>query len=310
MQVANGRMRKSAAPVPEVAAPRIQGSVVAPAVATNTTAQLPKPAPAPSTTNGAGSTSTASQQIIALSTRPTAPTGVLNVPEGSRRGTFASGPNGRADATGAPATTVDKTGASNSTSAAAGIHVSGGDSAPHSGVVASGTPSGSELKDRMMAMAKAPTIPPPRVEPDAKLDSDPTARAVFGEKRYYKLTVNMPNLTSASGSWVIRFAELHPRADQTQIALAAPVAVSKSDPAYPPDLMRDKVEGTVILYAVIRADGSITDVKVLNSVNERLDESAIAALHRWRFHPGSKENQAVDVEAVVQVPFKVKKLRF
>jgi protein TonB len=74
--------------------------------------------------------------------------------------------------------------------------------------------------------------------------------------------------------------------------------------------MNDKVEGTVILYAIIRADGSITDVKVLNSVNERLDESAIAALHRWRFHPGSKENQDVDVEAVVQVPFKVKKISF
>jgi TonB family protein len=314
VQVANGRMRKNTAAVPEVAAPRIQGSVAAPTLATNAAAQLPKPAaPAmPSTTNGAGSTPSASQQIIALSTRPTAPNGVLNVPEGSRRGTFEAGPNGRADATGAPATTVDKAGAtSGATSSGAGIHVGPGDAAPRSGVVASGSATvGSELKDRMIAMAKAPTIPPTRVEPEAKSDNDPTAKAVFGEKRFYKLTVNMPNLTSASGSWVIRFAELHPRPDQSQIALAAPVAVSKSDPAYPPDLMKDKVEGTVILYAIIRADGSITDVKVLNSVNVRLDESAIAALHRWRFHPGSKENQAVDVEAVVQVPFKVKKLAF
>jgi protein TonB len=313
IQVANGRVRKSATPVPDVAAPHIQGSVAAPTVATNVATQLPKPAaPAqPSTTNGAGNTLNSSQQIIALSTRPIPPSGVLNVPEGSRRGTFAAGPNGRADATGAPATTVEKTGATSSSMApAAGIHVSAGDAAPHSGVVAAGTPAGSDLKSRMIAMAKAPTIPPARVEPEAKADNDPTAKAVFGEKRFYKLTVNMPNLTSASGSWVIRFAELHPRADQSQIALAAPVALSKSDPAYPPDLMNDKVEGTVILYAIIRADGSITDVKVLNSVNERLDESAIAALHRWRFHPGSKENQAVDVEAVVQVPFKVKKISF
>jgi TonB family protein len=316
IQVANGRVRKNVTPVLDIAAPHIQGSVPAPNVATNAATQLPKPAaPAqPSTTNGAGNTPNSSQQIIALSTRPIPPSGVLNVPEGSRRGTFAAGPNGRADATGAPATTVDKTGGtSGSTTLAAGIHVGAGDAAPHSGVVVAGTPtapSGSDLKSRMIAMAKAPTIPPARVEPEAKADNDPTARAVFGEKRFYKLTVNMPNLTSASGSWVIRFAELHPRADQSQIALAAPVALSKSDPAYPPDLMRDKVEGTVILYAIIRADGSITDVKILNSVNERLDESAIAALHRWRFHPGSKENQAVDVEAVVQVPFKVKKLAF
>ena len=109
-------------------------------------------------------------------------------------------------------------------------------------------------------MAAAPTAPPVRVQPEAKPDNDPTAKAVFGEKRFYKLTVNMPNLTSASGSWVIRFAELHPRADQSQIALAAPTALSKSDPAYPSDLMKDRVEGTVILYAVIRAEGSITDM--------------------------------------------------
>ena len=316
IQVANGRLRKSAAPGPDVAAPRIQGSVPAPTVATNGAAQLPKPAaPATtSTTNGAGKTPSSSQQIIALSTNPTAPNGALNVPDGSRRGTFAAGPNGRPDASGAPATSIEKSGAAgNSTGTPSGIHVSGGDAAPHSGVVASGTPSnqpGSDLKNRMLAMAAAPTIPPARVQPEAKPDNDPTAKAVFGEKRYYKLTVSMPNLTSAAGSWVIRFAELHPRADQSQVALAAPVALSKADPAYPPDLMRDKVEGTVILYAIIRADGSITDVKVLTSVNERLDESAIAALHRWRFHPGSKENQAVDVEAVVQVPFKVKKISF
>jgi TonB family protein len=162
----------------------------------------------------------------------------------------------------------------------------------------------------MLAMAAAPpTIPPQRVQPEApKPDNDATASAVFGNKRYYKLTVNMPNLTSASGSWVIRFAELHPQAAKAQIPLAAPVPLSKSDPAYPPELISDKVEGTVILYAIIRADGSITDIKIINSVNARLDYNAIAALHRWSFQPGSKDGQPVDVEAVVQVPFKVKRL--
>ena len=186
IQVANGRVRKNATPVQDVSAPHIQGSVAAPTVATNVASQLPKPAaPAqPSTTNGAGNTPTSSQQIIALSARPTPASGVLNVPDGSRRGTFAAGPNGRADATGAPATTVDKTGAtSGATSPSAGIHVGAGDSSPHSGIVASGTPpANSDLKNRMLAMAKAPSIPPPRVEPEAKADNDPTARAVFGEK--------------------------------------------------------------------------------------------------------------------------------
>jgi TonB family protein len=323
IQVTNGRVRKNASAGSEVAAPTVKGSVAAPTIATNGTSQLPKPAATPtaasnSATNGVGNTPTSSQQIIALSTQPAPPTGTLNIPNGTRRGTFAAGPDGRPGASGAPATTVEKSAAPETGGAPSGIHVTGtGDASPHSGVVAAGTPHDPSpadgLRNRMIAMASgSPSIPAPRVQPEAanKTDADPTAKAVFGDKRYYKLTVNMPNLTSASGSWVIRFAELNPQAGQAQIALAAPIALSKSDPGYPPDLMKDKVEGTVILYAIIRADGSITDVKVINSVNERLDASAVAALHRWRFQPGSKANLPVDVEAVVHVPFKVKKLAF
>jgi len=34
-------------------------------------------------------------------------------------------------------------------------------------------------------------------------------REVFGSKRVYTLQVNMPNLTSVSGSWILNFAELN-----------------------------------------------------------------------------------------------------
>ena len=61
--------------------------------------------------------------------------------------------------------------------------------------------------------------------------------------------MNMPNLTSATGSWIIRFAELKQTADKSR--LVAPEATYKVDPAYPPDVLRDHVEGTVTLYAVI-----------------------------------------------------------
>jgi len=319
LQVANGRVQRNLPAGPEVSAPALSGSVPAPNLASGPSSTLPAPAKAApsSDANGAGKTADAAQHILALSTQPAAAVGPLAIPNGSRRGTFAAGLEGHADATGAPASTPGKSApATNASGAPSGIHVgASGDTAPHTGIVAAGAPAvaAGNLRSRMLAMATAsPTIPPPRVQPEttAKPDNDATAKAVFGDKRYYKLTVNMPNLTSASGSWIIRFAELHPQAAKAQIALAAPMALSKSDPAYPPDLMNDKVEGTVILYAVIRADGSITDVKVLNSVNVRLDQSAMAALHKWRFQPGSKDNQPVDVEAVVQVPFRVKRLSY
>jgi TonB family protein len=117
----------------------------------------------------------------------------------------------------------------------------------------------------------------------------------------------MPNLNSSGGSWVIRFAELSNSRDKGD--LAAPVAVQKVDPAYPLELMRRNVQGTVTLYAIIRSDGSVGEVRVLQGVDDRLDAYARAALTHWRFQPATKNGNAVDLEAVVAIPFRVSRTR-
>ena len=134
--------------------------------------------------------------------------------------------------------------------------------------------------------------------------SAPTAeeREVFGDRRFYSMTLNMPNLNSAGGSWVIRFAELKDSAEPG--ALTAPEALRKVDPAYPLELMRTQVQGKVTLYAVIRSNGSVGNVRVLSSVDARLDEYARAALAHWVFRPATKAGNAIDLEAVVTIPFR------
>ena len=113
---------------------------------------------------------------------------------------------------------------------------------------------------------------------------------------------------SNSAPRTFRFAELN--ATHGGADLNAPEAISKVDPAYPQDLMHDRVEGTVILYAVIHADGSVGDVKVLEGFDDRLNENARKALEQWRFRPGTKDGVPVDIEAVVRVPFKVPRREF
>ena len=54
----------------------------------------------------------------------------------------------------------------------------------------------------------------------------------FGSKRWYTAYINMPNLTSGSGSWVLRFAELEndgaePAKDGE---ISSPGTVKKADP--------------------------------------------------------------------------------
>jgi TonB family protein len=133
-------------------------------------------------------------------------------------------------------------------------------------------------------------------------------RAVFGDRKFYSLTLNMPNLNSAGGSWVVHFAELkrdqpNRDADQPAADLSQPAATRKVDPAYPLQLMKENVAGTVILYALIRADGTVGNVRVLRGVDDRLDQFASAAVTQWQFHPATKNGAPVDVEATFQIPF-------
>ena len=262
-------------------------------------------------------------QIIALSLNPDV-RGPASLPSGNRSGEFHASPNGKADAPGTPNVTGTGTadqGGGHGTGAGVPAGIVVGTPPPGANASAvggsgggsghgNGKPAGNANSDatkRIFAEAMKPSLPayhqPPPTEPDPDL-IDPEKsieRRVFGSRRYYSLIMNMPNLTSATGSWIIRFAELKQSDDK--IPLTAPVATSKMDPAYPADALRDHVEGTVTLYAIIRPDGSVDGIKVLNSLDERLDQNAIRALSHWHFRPGTKNGEAVAVEAVVQIPF-------
>jgi TonB family protein len=115
----------------------------------------------------------------------------------------------------------------------------------------------------------------------------------------------MPNLNSSTGSWVIKFAEL--RGGQNDGELLEPVATEKPDPGYPLDLMRSNVHGVVTLYAVIHSDGRVSDIRVLDSPDDRLDSYAAKALAGWKFVPAERAGKPVALEALVMIPFHVRR---
>jgi TonB family protein len=249
--------------------------------------------------SGGGS---AGGRLIALGIHPVAPTGPVTVPGGNRRGTFAATPQGKPGASGSPDVTGAKLeangsgsrGARNSGSLPAGLHVGAADDAREMASLSSSasSPSGAAHSTR----AASP------VSDDKITDMD---RKVFGGKRVYGRTLNMPNLNSSTGSWVIKFAELD--GGRREGELLEPVATEKSDPGYPLELIRANVHGMVTLYAVIQADGKVGDIRVLNSPDERLDSYAAKALARWKFVPAERAGKPVALEAVVEIPFRVRR---
>ena len=256
-------------------------------------------------------------QIIALSVDPAAAP-PAELPQGNRRGTFEAGPQGKPGASGAPSASASSGNGGGSGQSAGiappGLHVGSGPTADTSAVAGNGTGNGNggsghgrtTVNPQLLASMTPPRVPalPPRSMTTETANPHATnlERKVFGDRKFYSLTLNMPNLNSAGGSWVIRFAEL--KQDGTKGEVSAPVAKHKVDPAYPNELMRRNVEGTVTLYAIIRSDGTVGSVKVLQSIDDQLDEYACAALSRWLFQPGTKNGNAVDLEAVVMIPFR------
>ena len=266
---------------------------------------------------GGGLAANGGGRIIALSIHPALLSAPVELPQGNRRGTFAATPEGKPGAVETPNLVADASSGSgiggsgnNTKGVPPGLYV--GSSSGHASSAAgrasgngTGTATQPSSDPRLLAEAASPRITSTARRPLSEI-SDGSAteieRKIFGDRRFYSMTLNMPNLNSAGGSWVIRFAELHDNHDRGD--LVAPLATQKVDPAYPLELMRHGVQGTVTLYAVIRSDGSVSEVRVLRGVDDRLDEYARTALSGWRFHPATKNGAAVDLEAVIMIPFK------
>jgi TonB family protein len=136
---------------------------------------------------------------------------------------------------------------------------------------------------------------------------------IFASKKIYKMQIDLPNLNSATGSWILNFTELQtnpgaPRVPSTD--LNGPTPIRKVDPKYPPTLINEHVEGEVVLYAVIRRDGSVDSVQLVHGLDEELDKNAMTALSQWKFRPATRQGEPVDLEAIVHIPFHARDDRY
>jgi protein TonB len=68
-----------------------------------------------------------------------------------------------------------------------------------------------------------------------------------------------------------------------------------------------KLQGSVRLSVVVRSDGTVGDVKVIESLDSRygLDARAIEAARAWRFKPGTREGRPVDVQVTLILEFRL-----
>lgn len=86
----------------------------------------------------------------------------------------------------------------------------------------------------------------------------------------------------------------------------APVIIDDVKPQYPRLALAARLEGVVILEALIGRDGNVRDVKVLRGMSMGLTEAAVAAVKQRRYKPGLLNGEPVEFALTVTVQFKVK----
>jgi protein TonB len=85
-------------------------------------------------------------------------------------------------------------------------------------------------------------------------------------------------------------------------AIHPPQKTKDASPVYPPIAQLAHMEGIVIIEAVIGADGTVKDAKVLRSI-PLLDQAALDAVRQWQFTPTLLNGQPVPVIMTVTVQF-------
>lgn len=88
--------------------------------------------------------------------------------------------------------------------------------------------------------------------------------------------------------------------------ITPPTLLREVKPDYTEEARRRSLEGDVVLEIVVRRDGSVGDVKMLQGLGSGLDARAIDAVRQWRFSPAQRQGVPVDVIVEVAVEFKMR----
>lgn len=88
--------------------------------------------------------------------------------------------------------------------------------------------------------------------------------------------------------------------------IAPPRLLHEVKADYTEDARQRGISGDVVMEIVVRRDGSVGDVRILQGLGGGLNERASQAVRQWRFAPAQRLGSAVDVIVEVAVEFKLR----
>lgn len=88
----------------------------------------------------------------------------------------------------------------------------------------------------------------------------------------------------------------------------SPIFIKRTQPIYPKIAIKVRMSGTVILQAVLRKDGTVSDIKVIRDFSKGkfgFADNAIEALKSWEFLPGKIYGKETDVRMTLTLSYRI-----
>ena len=82
--------------------------------------------------------------------------------------------------------------------------------------------------------------------------------------------------------------------------------ISQVRPVYPPLAIQARIQGNVVLHAIISREGGVSELEVISG-HPLLVNAAVAAVREWRYSPTLLNGQPVEVETTITVSFVLEK---
>ena len=68
-----------------------------------------------------------------------------------------------------------------------------------------------------------------------------------------------------------------------------------------------KIEGEVHMECVVKADGTVGEIRIVRTLDPDLDRAAVEAARQWEFEPGTRNGKPVDVLVTITMGFRLGK---
>ena len=78
--------------------------------------------------------------------------------------------------------------------------------------------------------------------------------------------------------------------------------LTRVQPHYPEEARQQRIQGAVVLKALVGADGSVQELKVISG-DPRLVQAATDAVRQWRFQPHRSKGQSTGFETQITINF-------